>query len=572
MTDQQAFLLLSLEAGGGRVPLVRDRMVLGRQPDCDIRINDLRVSRRHAEFFRDPFHRWWVRDLGSRNGTKVNESVIEQEQALSSGDVIGIETLSMTFVVGTATGIARKQGTGFNLTLLGDADSEVRSLEEVGRPQIDTEHIARLTELGSELLRIRDEDNRLRRLCQLMVHRDFRGRCAVVMRIRRRSAKDETPAPEILTDPVYAPGENPDLPHVSSTTLKAVQQRGAPVVASNVVGGSGVIAMSLAGDNIPLMSVVACPLSGLDGEALDVLYVTLPAECGTGEWLAMAQLACEEFRQAQEAWAARHAAAEHAVVERELERGREIQRRLLPRDLKVPGYEIGIGFEPCRWVGGDYVDVVRTGDGRTFFAVADVCGKGLQAALVTASIHTMVHTNVVPGFKLPELMRRLNDYLDLMLPDDSFVTMVAIVIHDQTGEIECINAGHPAPMILSSSGVRELQVGVNPPLAMDQHPLIWANDSIRTGDLLVLYTDGLSEFEVNDDLTGTDVVSQRVIAHRAEPGCTTMPQLAERLLRGVQKSDQRTMQIDDRTVLLVHRLEPPVTPPPGPGAQLHLAH
>ena len=174
--------------------------------------------------------------------------------------------------------------------------------------------------------------------------------------------------------------------------------------------------------------------------------------------------------------------------------GAAFQRGLIPKKRDFSGLDVAISFEPCKWVGGDYVDAVPMADGRILFAVADVCGKGPQAALISSSLHTMVRATVDSGRSLPELMERLNRHLCDWLPAHSFVTMVAVAINPKTGQTECVNAGHPPAMIGSPNGeLRLLQSAVNPALGVAIAKMESQLGSLRPGEVLALYTDGLTE-------------------------------------------------------------------------------
>ena len=115
----------------------------------------------------------------------------------------------------------------------------------------------------------------------------------------------------------------------------------------------------------------------------------------------------------EEAWAARRHAQAHAAIERELLTARQIQTGLVPKKAKLDfkGLDVCVDFQPCKWVGGDYVDALPMPDGRVLFTVADVCGKGLQAALVTSSLHTMVRASVDVQPSLSALVERVNRHL-----------------------------------------------------------------------------------------------------------------------------------------------------------------
>ena len=78
------------------------------------------------------------------------------------------------------------------------------------------------------------------------------------------------------------------------------------------------------------------------------------------------------------------------MVDHDLQQARDIQRRLVPPAGRAACLEWDVYYDPCRWVGGDYAEAMILRDGSVLLAVADVCGKGLQAALVSSSLHTLL--------------------------------------------------------------------------------------------------------------------------------------------------------------------------------------
>jgi serine phosphatase RsbU (regulator of sigma subunit) len=135
-------------------------------------------------------------------------------------------------------------------------------------------------------------------------------------------------------------------------------------------------------------------------------------------------------------------------------------------------------------------------DGRTLLTIADVCGKGLAAALVSATLHTMVHGSIAAGMDLRNLMRSLSTYLGTSLSDESFVTMVAVAVDPATGAVECVNAGHPPALLLVEPGKDPVPLasGSNLPLGLDPtEELEVHSHQMGPGSLMALYTDGLTE-------------------------------------------------------------------------------
>jgi serine phosphatase RsbU (regulator of sigma subunit) len=301
-------------------------------------------------------------------------------------------------------------------------------------------------------------------------------------------------------------------------------------------------------------TAIACPLRS-DGDFLDVLYLTLPPNYATDEWLALVSLAVEAYDQADTVWVARRHAEAHAAIERELETARRIQQGLVPREPRLPGIEVAIGFDPCKWVGGDYVDAVPMPDGRVLFAVADVCGKGLQAALVTFSLHTMVRATIDAGLGLREMMERLNRHLCGYLPDDSFATMVCVAVDPRTGTLECINAGHPPGFIVAPDGtVRTLQVSKNAALGVDVTTMTPDSDVLAAGELMLLYTDGMTELRNDQDqMLGEEQLALHVAGVYGAAPESSVASVARDLAAMVEHFRGNLVMEDDRAFLIARR-------------------
>jgi len=530
-------------------------MVAGRSPDVELVLESDTVSRQHLEIVRDEPGRWWVRDLASRNGTAVNGTQVTAHM-LAYGDVIQIEDYNLTFVRSPHEGDTSRalqiaptgEGPLMQLTMVEGPVGPVRSLRDLGAPKIDASHLSRLVSLSAELLATGSAEERLETLCRLMTNRDMRGIAAFALRV----SLDAEAEPTLLVPPTVAAGR--DIPHISRTVLREVIAEGTPVLASTMTtGNKDMLKMSVV---VQAMSAVAVPLGGT-GNTLDVLYVTFPSNYATAEWLALASLAGELFRQADAAWVARKAAQEQAILEEELERAHDIQTRLVPDDFCLGQLDIGFGFEACKWVGGDYVDALPLHDGRVLITVMDVCGKGLEAALVAAGLHTTVHVLVHEGLSLAPLVASLNRYLCETLPAASFVTMCALVLDPETGVIEHVNCGHPPPLITSANGqVREIAIHEHAPLGfldVDEE-LVVARDQISCDHVLVLYTDGLSELlDERDEMLCVEGLSTLI----GELGAGSTDRSATFLagsLRGALASYQgAAVAADDLSFIVVRR-------------------
>jgi phosphoserine phosphatase RsbU/P len=578
--SEQAFLEIRAggnDGGGGaarRIPLTGGAMVIGRAADSQILLESTTVSRHHAELRQDESGRWIIRDMGSRNGTLINGRPAK-EQVLYHRDQIQIGSFQLALVApGTGSlGSGGGDSSGQTLlssrtdVLLSDGSERLSTLKELEPPKVAASHLTTLNQLSQELLLTADPLERAQKLCQLIVSPQFHAEWAALLRLRRG---DGDPTPEIVCDAQGALSRTAagTAHHVSRSTLRQVARQEEAVLASNVHGGGGGggggdmnfdVAMSIA-PGMMAMAAIACPLRQ-DEQEQEILYVTLPPQYGTGEWLALTSMAAKQYQQAEQAWAARHSAEDHAALERELERARQIQMRLVPQPqsllaFKDRGIDVAIGFAPSRWVGGDYVDVLAMNDGRIFLVLADVCGHGLAAALVTSAVHTLIHAGVRAGTDVLGVVNGLNQHLCDMLPGDSFVTLIAVALDLANGSMHYVNAGHPPPLLLRSDATepRQLQMGENLPLGLDRAPLQDRTDELATGEWLALYSDGLTEqTDDSDSLLGLAALRTEFQEMCSDPNAQAAL-LADQISRFLaQRRGQRPPE-DDQSFLLVRRI------------------
>src|SRR5258708_6534976 len=185
-----------------------------------------------------------------------------------------------------------------------------------------------------------------------------------------------------------------------------------------------------------------------------------------------------------------------AKIDEELRTAYKIQRRLLPDTLpEIEGYRFAGTNRPCKTAGADYYDVITRPDGRIYFVIADVSGKGITAALVMSSVATafniFTRTDPTPA----DLMRELNATLAPKTAPTKFVTLVVGVLDPTNGRVEFANAGHVPPLVVSSAGVEALRstdlvVGLFPNAQYRNQTI-----ELKPGDSMVLFTDGVTEAE-----------------------------------------------------------------------------
>jgi Stage II sporulation protein E (SpoIIE) len=199
-----------------------------------------------------------------------------------------------------------------------------------------------------------------------------------------------------------------------------------------------------------------------------------------GRWIQNAMLTSEFVRKTQ--------------LEADQIAARQIQQTLQPGKLEeLPGYEVETSYQPFRDVGGDYFDIIELPARRTLFALADVSGKGIPAALLAANIQALVRSIASVEASPLALAQQINKHLSRYTPSDRFATAVFIVLSRDSGELNYVNAGHNAPILFSSGSAKFLDAS-GPPLGL----LVDAEYETRAagispGGSLLMFTDGLTD-------------------------------------------------------------------------------
>src|SRR6202044_2231776 len=146
-------------------------------------------------------------------------------------------------------------------------------------------------------------------------------------------------------------------------------------------------------------------------------------------------------------------AVEWARVQQDLNAAREIQRSLLPQEMKeISGYSVAIRSSTCYEVGGDYVDIVSVPDGGEIMVVADVAGKGLASAIVATSFRSAFRAMALAGTPLADLAARMNQqhYGEGKEAQRRYVTAIFLKLDPRAHTLEVVNAGHNAGFLLAT--------------------------------------------------------------------------------------------------------------------------
>jgi len=244
-------------------------------------------------------------------------------------------------------------------------------------------------------------------------------------------------------------------------------------------------------------------------------------------------------------------AAHRERIQREMEIAREVQERLFPQQLPcIQGIDPAGHCRPALGVGGDYYDMIAMQDGRLALAIGDVSGKGIAAALLMASVRAYLHGIVDDGSAdLARMMRRLNRLVYDSSSSNRYATFFFAVYDPARRDLRYVNCGHNPPFVVRVCGeATRLEasgpvIGLLPGAEYAEQTI-----TLASGDLLLAYTDGISEAMTRDDEEwGEERMFEAAMAARK---CCSR-QILEAIFSAADEFTAGAPQYDDMTLLVM---------------------
>jgi serine phosphatase RsbU (regulator of sigma subunit) len=244
--------------------------------------------------------------------------------------------------------------------------------------------------------------------------------------------------------------------------------------------------------------------------------------------------------------------AERLSLKGELEVAREIQLALLPRGTyTVADVDISGVTKPANTVGGDFYDVLPQSDGRVVLTLGDVAGKGSPAALLMALLLAALRTLVEERLEPAALVARLNIQICRHSPASRFITLVYAIYEPANGRLTYVNAGQNPPLIRRRDGRFERMHGTGIALGLFEHAEYTAAETrLEPGDLLVFYSDGITEAEDPSGRPLEESGLELILESHADKSPSV---IASEVLTAVQSHAHRARFADDLTILAVKR-------------------
>jgi serine phosphatase RsbU (regulator of sigma subunit) len=240
---------------------------------------------------------------------------------------------------------------------------------------------------------------------------------------------------------------------------------------------------------------------------------------------------------------------EFARVQQDLDAARQIQRSLLPQRLpEIAGYSIGFRSNTCYEVGGDYLDIVTQPDGSLLIVVADVAGKGLASAFMSASFRAAFRGMATTQPPLDELATRMNQHhwAEGEEARRRYVTAIFMRLDPVAGEIEVVNAGHnPGFLLAPGEEARQFEAAGTPLGLLPGMRYTSERAKFSPGARLLFYTDGLTEVFRGDEEFGPERLLKEFSASRSE----NADGILDALWTAIEEFAEGGPQGDDMTAL-----------------------
>jgi sigma-B regulation protein RsbU (phosphoserine phosphatase) len=244
--------------------------------------------------------------------------------------------------------------------------------------------------------------------------------------------------------------------------------------------------------------------------------------------------------------------AQRERLNRELEIAREVQEHLFPQQLPpIPGLDYCGQCRPAREVGGDYYDFLELPDSRLGIAIGDVSGKGVGAALMMASLEASLRALASVVQDPADLMGRVNSLVCQASATNHYATLFYAAYHPTTRRLTYVNAGHNPPIVLRKSGgacqAFRLETGgaVIGLLPQRYQRGVFSHEA---GDLVVLFTDGVSEsMNIHDEEWGEEKLIELAKTCHGLPAREGI----KRILAAAQEFAGEAPQHDDMTLVVL---------------------
>jgi len=542
------------------IALGSEKVTIGRSSDNMIFVPDPFCSSHHASIY--PVETgYFVKDSGSKNGTFVNGKKIAGEIELKKGDEILVGSVRVIFDKALLTNVevtdALSSTTNVN-TIIPFRDilkkpptkTTIRAFPPLGDiEQIKTEH--RISTIMSDVSKA------------LVLHKPVSELLDHIMNIisehlpMDRSILMLKEGNPVQLIPRVIRIDNKRFQNQKIQVSKSIVNMAFEQQLSVLTSDAALDPRFSAKDSIinsGIHSAMCVPLWN-DTEIIGIIYADRISllDAFTDEDLRLltllsnlAAVKIEESRRIERE-------IESEKMKRELELAAQIQSNFFPKENpSCQNYEIAGKNIPCQQVGGDYYDFISIDPCHLGIAIADVSGKGVSASLLMSALRANLHAECHAGYDLGGMVVKLNNFIHISSDINEFITFFFCELNKEKGELHYVNAGHNPPFVMKKSGQigylesGGLCLGMLPSSTYDVR-----NIRIDPGDILLLYTDGITESrDKNNQEFGVERLTAIIQKHKKVSAFDLTQTILDELNEFTAKADPA----DDRTLVVIKRI------------------
>lgn len=518
---------------GQVIQVQSDRTVFGRHPHCQLVLDNAAVSRYHAQIL-EVHGDYFIEDLRSRNGTHVNEELVEGRRQLQDKDLIRVCDFTFRFLH-NAPSDSKLLKPG---EVIGDDGMIVGPKSLLDSAHRNTEVVEEIEKDSSGAITVDDDDDRSSIISTLDAgssSSDLRlsvkpeTKLKAILEISKslsRAANLEQVLDKTLEGlfRIFAQAdegfimlrdqeknklvvkatktrrkaEGDDQVHVSMTIVRKALDTSEGILSANALDDSR-FKTSESLSSLRIRSMICAPMLSKELGPLGVIQITtndVGAQLRHEDLDLLISVAMQVGLAVENAYLY-HQTSLQRDLERDLEFATQVQLGFLPKSRpKLQGYAFSDYYEPAQRVGGDYFDYIQLPDGRMAVALADVAGKGVPAALLMARLYSSVRYHLLSHSDLNLAMGGLNSEISISGLGHRFITCVLMVIDPVTNQLTVVNAGHLPPLRRDTSGRVEaigatesgLPLGILPNQTFQQTVF-----DMAPGESWLVFTDGVTE-------------------------------------------------------------------------------
>jgi sigma-B regulation protein RsbU (phosphoserine phosphatase) len=529
------------------IELDSGRLAVGRSSAVELSFpEDAGLSRQHFAFEGEGDD-WTVQDLGSKNGTFVNNIPLKAKLILKPGDRITAGHLTIVYspdAKGPDLGVVVFEGEEDSTSptsstvvtsLEGALSNQTMMLERGG---------AKASAPLQALLRAGQELSANRPLPELF---------PVILNLAIEAVNAQRGVVMILEgDTLVARAHKGEGFRISTAVRdRVIREKTSILVRDAQLDDAFKSRMSIVEQKVHTM--MAVPLQTND-RIIGLIYLDSPFVLREFTKEDLSLLTVMANVAAIRVESARLAEVEQAerIMKRDLTQAAEIQRGILPETApKVPGLQLAGFNAPCRTVGGDYYGFVSYPSGRVGLALGDVSGKGMAAALMVMAFEARLRVLVEDTENPATLVMRLNKITCANCPSNRFITFFFSVLDPATGNLAFANAGHNPPILVRTSGEVEMLDGGGPVLGvLAIAPYSEQQARLGPGDLLVVYSDGVTEAaNIAEEEYGEERLIEVLKRRRTDSSDT----IVNAVMESLNQFTSGAPQADDITLVVAKR-------------------